>query len=283
MQKEINPMGEKSLLSSSFPRECSLTKVNKWTWESVYEVDTIEKKCNMAKCIYCQQWKPLSNFNREHVIPRMMGTYDGTGYVLGNYEVCEGCNSYFSKNIENAVALDSVEALLRAQHGTKKINDGHQIGENRLHLEGRAGLFKGLNFTAYSDNHLAERIHLDIQPSFGIIHDENAQEYDYFELDKIPYATKEVLDRIRTSKMPFIVFGYDKENVIQAISRKGYDTTKLVFDSCRSIDQITDQNSIDVQIKATIENTLLRMAAKTVFNHLCFVKGKRYVDISLLN
>ena len=38
------------------------------------------------KCIYCLQEKDETAFNREHVVPRMMGTYQN-GYVLSNYEV----------------------------------------------------------------------------------------------------------------------------------------------------------------------------------------------------
>ena len=40
------------------------------------------------KCIYCKQEKDGSEFNREHVVPRMMGTYEN-GFVLNSYEVCE--------------------------------------------------------------------------------------------------------------------------------------------------------------------------------------------------
>lgn len=33
------------------------------------------------KCIYCKKEKDASEFNREHVVPRMMGTYEN-GFVL---------------------------------------------------------------------------------------------------------------------------------------------------------------------------------------------------------
>ena len=39
-------------------------------------------------CIYCKKEKDESQFNREHVVPRMMGTYEN-GFVLSNNEVCE--------------------------------------------------------------------------------------------------------------------------------------------------------------------------------------------------
>ena len=47
------------------------------------------------RCIYCLNQKPRSEFNREHVISRFMGTYENA-YVLGNQQVCKACNSFFA-------------------------------------------------------------------------------------------------------------------------------------------------------------------------------------------
>ena len=68
----------------------------------------IEKRCDKlakCKCIYCLAEKELSEFNREHVVPRMMGTYNN-GFVLNDYQVCEECNSYFSKELESKIVLE---------------------------------------------------------------------------------------------------------------------------------------------------------------------------------
>lgn len=70
------------------------------------------------RCIYCLNQKPRSEFNREHVISRFMGTYENA-YVLGNQQVCKACNSFFCDNIENAVSFDSLEGLLRIEHRPK--------------------------------------------------------------------------------------------------------------------------------------------------------------------
>ncbi len=64
------------------------------------------------KCIYCLQQKDKTEFNREHVVPRMMGTYT-EAFVLGKYEVCQACNSYFSREIESSTNLNSAEGFLR--------------------------------------------------------------------------------------------------------------------------------------------------------------------------
>lgn len=74
----------------------------------------------MYTCIYCKKEKDDDAFNREHVIPRMMGRYINA-LVLSNYQICQECNSYFSKEIEDKILLDSYEAFLRMKSGIKKI------------------------------------------------------------------------------------------------------------------------------------------------------------------
>ena len=82
-------------------------------------------------CIYCKQVKDENDFNREHVVPRMMGRYTD-GLVLSQYQVCEECNSYFSKEIENKVGLNSYEAFLRMKSGTKRMSNGRKVDGTRI-------------------------------------------------------------------------------------------------------------------------------------------------------
>ena len=53
-------------------------------------------------CIYCKQEKDEEQFNKEHVVPRMMGRY-AQGLVLSNFQVCKQCNTFFSKEIEDKI------------------------------------------------------------------------------------------------------------------------------------------------------------------------------------
>lgn len=101
------------------------------------------------KCIYCLQEKDETAFNREHVVPRMMGTYQN-GYVLSNYEVCEECNSYFSRELEDKIGLNSIESFLRMQHG-REMSDGRTMRRDRTRFYGTEGIFKGLEFIPVVD------------------------------------------------------------------------------------------------------------------------------------
>lgn len=100
-------------------------------------------------CIYCKKEKSEEEFNREHVVPQMMGRYTD-GLVLSEFQVCQECNSFFSKQIEDKISLDSYEALLRMKSGTKKMSDGRRLRNSRLTLIGAEGLFKGLRFCPVS-------------------------------------------------------------------------------------------------------------------------------------
>lgn len=121
----------------------------------------------MHTCIYCKKEKEDDAFNREHVIPRMMGRYINAP-VLSNYQVCQECNSYFSKEIEDKISLDSYEAFLRMKSGIKRMSDGRRLSNSRVSLCGAEGLFKGLKFIVVSDAANQERVHFDISPCVGI-------------------------------------------------------------------------------------------------------------------
>jgi len=120
-------------------------------------------KIKMHICIYCKKEKEDGEFNREHVIPQMMGRYVNAP-VLSNHQVCQECNTFFSREIENKISLDSFEAFLRMKSGIKKMSDGHSLSNSRISLRGVEGIFKGLKFVVVSDRTNPERMHLEISP-----------------------------------------------------------------------------------------------------------------------
>ena len=71
----------------------------------------------MTTCIYCLEEKPLTAFNREHVIPQAFGTFEGN-LVLDC--VCKDCNDYFSRELELKLARDTVEGRERVRAGLVK-------------------------------------------------------------------------------------------------------------------------------------------------------------------
>ena len=147
-------------------------------------------------CIYCKEEKEESEFNREHVVPRMMGRYT------------------------DKIGLDSYEALLRMMSGIKKMKDGHRVRNNRLAITGAEGIFNGLRFIPISDSNSPERVSFEIVPCVSF--QKNDEEYDYFSIDEIPDATEEVMQRLKKYKSPIIQFGYEREQIDTVLREKGY-------------------------------------------------------------
>ena len=159
------------------------------------------------KCIYCLCEKDESEFNREHVVPRMMGTYEN-GFVLNKCEVCQECNSFFSKELEVNIGLNSMESFLRIQKG-KPMSDGNRFRKGRVSFTGTEGLFKGLEFTPVVDSSKSEKMHFEISPKIGILKSEAPIEYDYYDLDDLPTASTEVISFLKSKNNAIITKTYD--------------------------------------------------------------------------
>ena len=226
------------------------------------------------KCIYCLQEKNDTDFNREHVVPRMMGTYQD-GYVLSNYEVCEECNSYFSRELEDKIGLNSMEGFLRMQHG-RTMTDGRMLRRDRVSFTGMNGIFKGLDFIPVVDNQNPERIHFDILPRIGILSADQSNEYDYYEAESLPEASQEILDRLRGKEAGIVTVGMTQEEAMPYLKDKGYLDSNYKYNEV-GVKNLYTEDDFTTKITASIDSIVRRTCAKVVFNYLCYSKGKDFV------
>lgn len=227
------------------------------------------------KCIYCLQIKDEKDFNREHVVPQMMGTYVN-GFVLNNFQVCKECNTYFSQQLENKISLDSYEAFLRIQHRDKPMSDGHKLSENRIQIIGDEGIFKGLKFSAVSDINNPYRIHFDAEPMVGIIESIEKGEYKYYSLGEIPEATEETISKMNKSAQPIVNTGIDRDLLGSVLIEKGYPFRQYTY-SEKSIHEVYKEPEFTTAINLKIDSIMRRVCAKTVFNYLCYSTNKEFV------
>lgn len=228
----------------------------------------------MHECIYCREQKEDSDFNREHVVPRMMGTYTN-GFVLNSYQVCEECNSYFSRELENKIGLNSYESFLRMRHG-RAMSDGRVLRKDRTTFTGASGLFNGLEFTPVVDNNNPERMRMEIKPCVGIASEEREGEYDYFSLEALPEATPTIREFLKKNPRGILTVGIQKDEALPVLQAKGY----ILGDYQYSEPPVTDlysEDSILTQINVSIDSIVRRICAKTVFNYLCYKKGVDFV------
>ena len=227
----------------------------------------------MHKCIYCLQEKDEDQFNKEHVVPQMMGKYNN-GYVLSHNQVCQECNSYFCNELENKIGLDSFEAFLRAQYRSKPLSNGHTLRKERIKVSGAENVFKDLPFDVITDSSNPYRISLNPKPLIGILRDAENQEYDYYDLESLPLATEDILEMLKVAKVPIINTGLLEEDATKALREKGYPVAQ--YSRCSAKD-IYDSPEFLAKVDFKIDPLVRRVCAKTVFNYLCYKQGVEFV------
>lgn len=66
-------------------------------------------------CIYCDETDPEKFSGREHVIPQAFGKFGAKTPTLKC--VCDGCNAVFGKELDQILARDTLEGVLRYNQG----------------------------------------------------------------------------------------------------------------------------------------------------------------------
>ena len=217
--------------------------------------------------------KEESEFNREHVVPRMMGTYQDN-FVLNDYQVCQECNSFFDRKLENTIGLDSLEGLLRMQHGSRVMTDGRELQGKRISFSLKEGFFKGLRFTVVANQSNKERINIAFVPCIGILNESSG--YDYYALDQLPFATQDVLTRLKKEQKGIVTIELKREEVEQVLKEKGYLSNNYKYKE-KPVTDIHGKPYFNTEIKFSIDTIVRRVCAKTVFNYLCYTEGKEFV------
>jgi len=80
----------------------------------------------MPVCIWCRHDKPLAEFNVEHVLPQSFGTFEQNFTLVG--VVCQETNSFFARELEPALARDSLEGFDRYRYGLRKTSEFASLG-----------------------------------------------------------------------------------------------------------------------------------------------------------
>lgn len=69
----------------------------------------------MNTCIYCKGSNPNNFKSREHVLPQSFGTFGSKTPTLRC--VCDECNAYFKKELDQTLARDTLEGITRYKKG----------------------------------------------------------------------------------------------------------------------------------------------------------------------
>src|SRR5579864_3247470 len=66
-------------------------------------------------CVYCGNMNPADFTAREHVLPQSFGTFGPQTPTL--HCVCDRCNSFFKKELDQLLARETLEGIMRYKKG----------------------------------------------------------------------------------------------------------------------------------------------------------------------
>jgi hypothetical protein len=93
-------------------------------------------------CVYCGNTNPTEFIAREHVLPQSFGTFGPQTPTL--HCVCDRCNSFFNKELDQLMARETLEGITRYKKGIFS-REVRAQKEMRFSLaeDGEAGPFGG--------------------------------------------------------------------------------------------------------------------------------------------
>ena len=130
---------------------------------------------------------------------------------------------------------------------------------------------------ASSNPESQNNLKIEIAPAVGIILDDEARKYEYFSIDSIPECDDAIRERLQNCKQPFVTFGYEESIVTAALTQKDYDLSKATYTGNLTLSQVTSETSLETLINCKVDSILSRLAAKNIFNYLCYAYGKDFV------
>src|SRR5882762_1090411 len=114
-----------------------------------FHPDAAEKRC-----IYCKvEYDPQLFQSVEHVLPQSFGVFGSKTPTLKDC-VCDNCNQYFKKDLDQVIARESLEGITRYKKGifsresrvqkllAVKVPDTPEMGENAgvlVWIDGQTG------------------------------------------------------------------------------------------------------------------------------------------------
>lgn len=208
-----------------------------------------------AVCHYCEEIKPLSAFNRGHIMPQAFGRFD-ENLVLHGVE-CMACNDHFGRTIELALARDSKEGLERFEHGLTKPRKDRRLGK-RIALTQRGGRLDGAILEwdlESSPNELRARPARQV----GFARDENGP-FVWFRVEDIPSS-----EELQAEGYIYgIAGGLSKEDALRIFDHLGIMTSDVtVLDDPRDKDGM-----VDINVIGRIDHTIKRAIAKIAYGYL---------------
>ncbi len=226
----------------------------------------------MPTCIYCLLDLPEDRFNREHVVPQQLGSFENCPILR---TVCAGCNSYFANSLELKFGRDSIEAVYRLRHGQKRPEEFNGFKGERLKFKIPSNLAAGgvvLEPAASTDG---SEIVMLLPPQVGVklegeteFHYHTEEELTGEGIDQLPLPSEKVKLRLLASDDA----GVERiRELVLTRFPKFREEGKLDLPPPEKTD-----GKMLVEIKSKVDRLLARAIAKIAFNYMAFHAGAKF-------
>lgn len=238
----------------------------------------------LAKCIYC--FKEGDNFSSEHVIPEAIGLY-GTNTPVLNC-VCDECNKYFDRTLENPVFRKSIynfarhelmseeKPVLTSKSKSRMIESNDFIRIAFMSKDALNGALLRINIDTKN---------VDFASQVGFKKKDGKEEYDFFPaqlIKKDKQLTKKLIQKTRILKDKnklFVYGGTDKEHkkLCSFLFKQGIKFNK----ECVNFNLPTSGKR---EFVATISfnDIFKRLISKIAFNYFSYCSAEQLGDEYLL-
>ena len=221
------------------------------------------------KCIYCLLDKKESDFRkREHVIPQCLGRFSNN--LLLNKFVCDDCNQYFGDKVELFLGRDSLESILRLQHGLRPKDCLKK--RKRVKSKINDGPFKGVILREHCIDDSGKMFGEKVVQA-GFYHKEK-MEYEYFELGDIPFST-ELIERGYEIKNCTIWLIGDIDEV--KLLKYELEGKGIPLKNDEEVQKVIPDGIFLILAEATLDRVIMRGICKIAFNYLAYIAGKHFV------
>jgi hypothetical protein len=232
----------------------------------------------MLTCIYCQRVDPLCGFNREHVVPEALGTFEGDVITL-TQEVCRDCNQYFGDNLEIVLNRDSAEAMFRFRHRLKEPAEVRGMFRRRVEMrlpkDGTKWGGAHLELLAPPAGQLEP--YVGLAPQLACERRDGG--WEFFTEDELRKDVESVKAVIARDCTPVRVLWTETEEVkarlLALLAEKGIPF-KGQRDITESVPAFSD-GRVNAEVEFTFDKILARAIAKIAFNHLAKIYGAAFV------
>lgn len=226
----------------------------------------------MATCIYCLRDLPEDCFNREHVVPQQLGSFENCPILR---TVCAECNSYFGNSLELAFGRDRIEAVSRLRHGQKRLEEFDGFKGERLKFVVPSNLASGGVILEPAASPDGSEIVMLLPPQVGVklegeteFHYHTEEELTGEGIERLPPPNEKVNIRFLAADDA----GVERiRDLVLTRFPKFREEGKLDIPPPERI-----EGKMLVEIKSKVDRLLARAIAKIAFNYMAFHAGASF-------